>query len=180
MGGLAVYFRDLSERKLEQEEAARIERAYKAALSNTPDLVYVFDLNHRFVYANEALLTMWGRTWNDAIGKTCLELGYPEWHAAMHDREIDQVVATRRSVRGEVPFAGTHGRRIYDYIFVPVIGPGGEVESVAGTTRDVTERQQSEQVLRASEERLRLAQNAGQLATWDWDIATGGGGLDKR
>ncbi|AXC10983.1 Chemotaxis protein methyltransferase CheR [Acidisarcina polymorpha] len=172
-GGLAIYFRDLSERKLEQEGAARIERAYKAALSNTPDLVYVFDLNHRFVYANEALLTMWGRTWNDAIGKTCLELGYPEWHAAMHDREIDQVVATRRSVRGEVPFAGTHGRRIYDYIFVPVIGPGGEVESVAGTTRDVTERQQSEQVLRASEERLRLAQNAGQLATWDWDIATG-------
>ena len=61
----------------------------------------------------------------------------------MHSREIDQVVATKQPIRGEVPFAGTFGRRIYDYIFVPVLGPDGEVEAVAGTTRDTTERQQA-------------------------------------
>ena len=67
---------------------------------------------------------MWGRTRDEAIGKNCLELGYEPWHAEMHDREIDQVVATKRPIRGEVPFTGTNGRRIYDYIFVPVIGAG--------------------------------------------------------
>src|SRR5947209_6570908 len=36
-------------------------RFYEAILSSTPDLVYVFDLNHRFTYANEALLKMWER-----------------------------------------------------------------------------------------------------------------------
>src|SRR5690242_19824276 len=91
------------------------KRLYEAVLANTPDLGYVFDLNHRFVYANDALLAMWGRTWEEAIGKTCLELGYEPWHAAMHDREIEQVIATRKPVRGEVPFNGSHGRRIYDY-----------------------------------------------------------------
>ena len=171
--GLAVYFLDITERKRIQVEAARVERAYKAALSNTPDLVYVFDLNHRFTYANKALLTMWGRSWEDSIGKNCLELGYPDWHAAMHDREIEQVIATRAPIRGVVPFTGTHGRRFYDYIFVPVLGENGEVEAVAGTTRDVTERYQAEQVLRASEERLRLAQQAARLATWEWDAGTG-------
>ena len=75
--------------------------------------------------------------------ENCLELGYEPWHAAMHDREIEQVIATKQPVRGEVPFTGTFGRRIYDYIFVPVIGPDGEVEAVAGTTRDVTERKQT-------------------------------------
>ena len=40
----------------------------------------------------------------------------------MHDREIDQVRATKQPIRGEVPFTGTIGRRIYDYIFVPVSG----------------------------------------------------------
>ena len=119
-------------------------RLYEAILTNTPDLAYVFDREHRFIYANDGLLKMWGRTWQEAMGKTCLELGYEPWHAEMHNREIDQVVATRRPIRGEVPFEGTFGRRIYDYIFVPVFGPEGEVEAVAGTTRDVTERKEED------------------------------------
>lgn len=96
------------------DESERQRRLYETILNATPDLVYVFDLNHRFTYANEALLKMWGRTWDDAIGKNCLELGYEPWHAAMHDREIEEVIRTRRPVRGEVPFNGTNGRRVYD------------------------------------------------------------------
>jgi PAS domain S-box-containing protein len=113
-------------------------------LSSIPDLIYVFDLNHRFVYANNALLRLWGKTWDQAIGKNCLELGYEPGQAAMHDREIEQVIAAKQPVRGEVPFTGTNGRRIYDYVFVPIIGPDGQVEAVAGTTRDVTDRKRSE------------------------------------
>lgn len=116
----------------------------------------MFGPDHRFTYANDALLTMWGKTWEEAIGKTCLELGYEPWHAEMHDREIEQVIATKQPVRGEVPFTGTHGRRIYEYIFVPVIGVDGEVEAVAGTTRDVTERKRDEDALR--ETALKLAE----------------------
>jgi PAS domain S-box-containing protein len=130
------------------EESNRRKRLYETFLTSTPDLAYVFDLDHKFAYANDVLLKMWGRTWDEAIGKTCLELGYEPWHAAMHDEEIDKVKATRAPLRGEVPFTGTFGRRIYDYIFVPVFGADGEVEAVAGTTRDVTERKEAEQALR--------------------------------
>jgi PAS domain S-box-containing protein len=122
-----------------RSDAERQRRLYEAILGNTPDLAYVWNLEHRFIYANEGLLRMWGKTWDEAIGKNCLELGYEPWHAAMHDREIEQVVATGKPVRGEVPFSGTFGRRIYDYILVPVVGPDGKVEAVAGTTRDVTD-----------------------------------------
>jgi PAS domain S-box-containing protein len=171
--GFAVSFRDVTAFKREQARRERIERAYKAALSNTPDMVFVFDLDHRFLYANEALLQVWGRTWDEAIGKTCLELDFPSWCAQWHDREIEQVVATRSPVRVEGAFNGAHGNRIYEHIFVPVLGVDGEVEAVAGTSRDITERHHAEQMLRASEERLRLAQSAGGLATWDWDLSTG-------
>jgi PAS domain S-box-containing protein len=134
-------------------ESERQRRLYETVLTNTPDFVYVFSLDHKVVYANEALLQMWGLDAAGAIGKTFLEIGYEPWHAQMHDAEIDQVRATRRPIRGEVPFTGTHGRRQYDYIFVPVIGADGEVEAVAGTTRDITERRQAEERLRANEER---------------------------
>ena len=125
--------------------STQLQRVYEAILTNTPDLAYVFDLNHRFIYANEGLLRMWGKSLDEALGKTCLELGYEPWHAALHDREIDEVVRTRQLIRGEVPFSGTFGRRIYDYIFVPVFGVDGQVEAVAGTTRDVTDRKQVEE-----------------------------------
>jgi PAS domain S-box-containing protein len=155
---------DVTSRKRAEEELARLtaesekrRRLYEAALSNTPDLVYVFDLDHRFTYANEGLLRLWGKTWDEAIGKNRLELGYEAWHAAMHDREIEQVVATKQPIKGEVPFTGTFGRRIYEYIFVPVLGENGEVEAVAGTTRDVTEHHVLEQRLRDQAERLREA-----------------------
>jgi PAS domain S-box-containing protein len=157
--------RDGEQRELEAQrrlsatvaESDRRRRLYEAIFSTTPDLVYVFDLEHRFIYANAVLLEMWGRSWDEAIGRNCLELGYPDWHAEMHSREIEQVKTTRRPIRGEVPFAGTFGRRIYEYIFVPVLGPDGDVEAVAGTTRDVTERKQFEDELLASQQRALAA-----------------------
>lgn len=149
--GITVYFRNITDRVQSEDNLRRIQREterqrrfYDTILSSSPDLVYVFDLDHRFTYANEVLLQMWGKTWDEAIGKTCLELGYEPWHAEMHDREIEQVKATKQPIRGEVPFAGTFGWRMYDYIFVPIFGANGEVEAVAGTTRDVTERKQIE------------------------------------
>ena len=153
--------RDVTERKRADEAFALLtalaeqqRRLYHTILSSTPDLVYVFDLNHRFTYANDALLAMWGKTWAEAVGKNCLELGYEPWHAEMHDREIEQVIATKQSIRGEVPFTGTHGRRIYEYIFVPVFGNDGEVESIAGTTRDVTDRKLAEEEIQRANKDL--------------------------
>jgi len=107
---------DVTERKRAEEEvlalAARSDqqrRLYQTVLSNTPDLVYVFNLGHQFIYANDALLAVWGKSWIQAIGKTCLELGYEPWHAEMHNLAIDKVVATKKPTRAEVPFTGMPG-----------------------------------------------------------------------
>ncbi|MBV9926602.1 MAG: PAS domain-containing protein [Acidobacteria bacterium] len=163
----------LAAEKLRGEaESDRQRRLYDTILSSTPDLVYVFDLGHRFTYANDVLLRMWGRSWDEAIGKNCLELGYPDWHAAMHDRELEEVKATKQPVRGVVPFSGTFGRRLYDYIFVPIIGADGEVEAIAGTTRDVTEIKEAEESLLRSRETLSLAMGAGRMGAWSLDLAT--------
>jgi PAS domain S-box-containing protein len=138
-----------------RQQAEGQRRLYEAILTNTPDLAYVFDLSHRFIYANDVLLRLWGKTWDEAIGKTCLELGYEPWHAEMHNREIDEIAATKASLRGTVPFSGTFGRRVYDYILVPVFGRAGDVVAVAGTTRDITELKLMEEALRTQAAQLR-------------------------
>jgi PAS domain S-box-containing protein len=123
-----------------RDESEHWRQLYETVTATTPDLIYIFDRNHRFTYANEALLEMWGKTWDEAIGKGLLELGYEPWHAEMHEREIDEIIATRQRIRGEVSFPhAKHGPRIYDYILAPLINADGEVEAIAGTTRDITE-----------------------------------------
>ncbi|HVU94044.1 MAG TPA: ATP-binding protein [Puia sp.] len=145
------------ERELEltRDEMEGQRRIYEAIADSTPDLIYVFDLNYKFIFANKALLAMWGRSWEESRGRGLLELGYEPWHAEMHEREIDRVVATKKAIRGEVSFPHAElGRRIYDYIFAPVLDERGEVSAIAGTTRDISELKAAEEVLRRSEEQL--------------------------
>jgi len=148
--------KDITQRK-EAEEALSEARAlsdqqkrlYETIASSTPDLLYVFDLNYRFTYANRALLDMWGKTWEESVGKGLLEIGYEPWHAEMHEREIDEIIRTKLPVRGEVSFPhAALGTRVYDYIFTPVLNEYGEVEAIAGATRDVTDRKKWEEDLK--------------------------------
>jgi PAS domain S-box-containing protein len=157
--GISVYFRDVTAQKQVEQEKDRLrqdsetqQRMYETALNSTPDFLYVFDLNHRALYANEALRQTWGV--DDVQGKHWMELGYEQWHADMHDAELDRVIATKAPIRGEIPFTGTNGTRTYDYIFAPVFDAAGAVVAVAGTTRDVTERQAAAQALRQQAEAL--------------------------
>lgn len=151
---------DVTGRREAQDALARVtielerqKRSYEALISATPDLVYAFDKDYRFTFANRALLTMWGRSLEDSIGKRLIEVGYEPWHAEMHEREIDRVIATKEGIRGEVGFPhATLGWRTYDYIFMPMFNEAGEVETIAGTTRDITD-------IKRAEEHLKLLVN---------------------
>ncbi len=124
------------------------QRLYEAILSNTPDLVYVFDLSYRLLYANNVLLESLSRTPANALGQTCRELGYAADTAALHEHEIDVVVSSRAATRGEMSLAGASGFHVYDFIFVPVFDANGAVIAVAGSSRDVTARKQIEEGVR--------------------------------
>ena len=46
-------------------------------------------------------------------------------------------------------------------------------QRMVGICEDVTSRKLTEQALRSTAERLRIAQSAGRVATWEWDLSTG-------
>src|SRR5262249_1100165 len=144
----------------------RQTRLFEKIAETTPDFLYIFGLDGRFLYANRRLLEVLGTTAEKAFGKSLIELGYPQWHAEMHLREIAQVIETKQPTKAEGPLAGGSGiSGIYEYILRPVLGPDGKVEVIAGTTRDVTERRQAEAAVRDAEERYRAVFESSRDAT---------------
>ena len=136
---------DMTTKAVRLKELDHAARLYETILSTTDDFAYVFDPQGRFLYANAPLLKVWAKNLDQVVGKTCHDLGYPEWHADMHMREIQEIVRTRQPIRGEVPFTGGSGiSGVYDYILKPVLDASGNVEVIVGTTRDVTSRHQTQ------------------------------------
>ncbi|MES2205678.1 MAG: PAS domain S-box protein [Pseudomonadota bacterium] len=158
--------RTLKEQEAIQIQSEQWQRFYETVLSNTPDSIYVMGLDKRLLYANQALLTMLGIDKYDALGKSFLELGYERWHAEMHERKIEYVIETKKLLSSKAPFTGVNGRRIYEYVFAPVLTQSGEVSAIVGTARDVTNREEAEETLRENRQHLQQITNAIPQQVW--------------
>jgi len=146
-----------SVRTLPLTKLERQARLYEITLSSIADFAYIFDRKGRFLFANDALAKLLGRTPASMVGKDFFDLKYPAELAARLQQQIERVFAAKEIVQDETPFTNPTGMDgYYEYIFRPVLAADGTVEVVAGSTRDITERKKSEQALRDSEERFRV------------------------
>ena len=144
-----------SEKVKAEAELRQQWRTFDTALSHNLDFNYIFDLQGRFTYINRALLSLWNKPLEEAVGKNFFDLEYPDELAARLQRQIQQVIETRQILRDQTPYVGAAGETgYYEYTFVPVLGEAGEVEAVAGSTRDVTDHVRMKQALALSEQKL--------------------------
>lgn len=126
------------------------------ALSHMGDYVYVWDRHKNFVYANERLENLWGLSRDGYRGKSLVDIGYPPALTDLLTQQIDHVITTGEPIAGITPYVNSAGTQDhYEYIFNPLVSPDGNVQFVAGVSRDVTERQRTAEALRKSEQRYR-------------------------
>ena len=147
--------------------------ALKTVLTYTPDFLYSFDLQGRFTFVNQALLSLWQKPASEALGKNFFDLGYPAELAERLASQIRLVIESGLTVRDRTPYTGPDGEtRHYEYIFVPVLGENRKPGAVVGSTRDITEQEKAVSQQLDSEERLAFALEAGGgIGTWDWIIS---------
>src|SRR5262249_60078718 len=90
---------------------------------------------------------------------------------------IGWALAISGTVRGSGPFtmASLHESLLMLQLFMAVVAATGLLLGAAITERDRARRRATAdyEQLQASEERLRLALEAGRMGVWDWNIATG-------
>jgi PAS domain S-box-containing protein len=147
---------DIEDQKRATADLEQQWHTFDTALSNTPDSIYIFDLDGRFTYANRAILAIWRKSLEEALGKNVLELGYPTELAERLKRQVRQVIETKQPVRDQTPFTGPSGETAYyDYIFVPVLDANGRVEAVTGASRDITEQNRGAQQIEEDRRRWR-------------------------
>jgi diguanylate cyclase (GGDEF)-like protein/PAS domain S-box-containing protein len=118
-------------------------RMFETILAACPDLIFSFDLEGRFLYANKQLKDLFGLTMEEMVGKNYCDLDKPV--AAELHGQIEQVIRSKGSVSREAPYTPISGKLFWhDYVFTPVFNKRGDVESVVCIGHDVTERRASE------------------------------------
>jgi PAS domain S-box-containing protein len=161
--------------------SASSRRILEATLLSIPDYVYAFDREHRFAYANPAMLRLFGLSADEMLGRTFADLRYPADLADKLNRHIDEVLSQGITIEDEFFYRSPTGHAAYfSFVWGPVHDRDGCVELVVGVSRETTERRVREEKLRTSEARLRAATSVARLGIYSWDPVTGALDWDER
>ena len=153
-GRVLAVVRDITKRKRAETELAESRRLLKAILDNIPDPAWLKDTQGRFLACNEPLAQLYGRKIEEILGKTVFDT-IPS-KAERITREDQEVIATGKPIRAEYPTTDALGQtRWFDSIKSPVFNQRGEVTGTVGIARETTERRQTDEALRVSEDRFR-------------------------
>lgn len=161
-----VVARDIGQ-KVEAERRAKESQALlQAVVDGAEDLIYVKDNEGKFVLVNNKMAKDFGVAVDQVGGDR-----FPE----MSDRffaEDQQVIETGERLVIEEQIPAPNGFATFQTIKVPW-QQDGAIKGVIGISRDISDRVKSEQALRDSEERFRLAALATRDAIWEWDLGSG-------
>lgn len=154
----------LEDQKLAVDALRKSEMSYRTLVENAADAIFVVNPDGRFCQVNSRACEMFGYSAEEFIGMPASAIVAPADLAGQ--RETFRRVATGERVSVDRSY-----RRKDGTVFAVEINACQTIGGlVLGIVRDVTERKQTEQALRESEQRFRLAASTGNV--WDWNFLT--------
>ncbi|MGE5825071.1 MAG: PAS domain S-box protein, partial [Bacteroidota bacterium] len=158
--------RDITERKRAEAALRLSEEQYRAIFNASFDSMIIRTLEGEIVDANPALESMYGYAREELIGKTFGPI-IPEKLAGPYRAYLAEVAAGK-PVRTETRLPRKDGTHVHIEVLGSLVTYNGKPH-VLSVARDITERREREQALRASEEQYRAIFNASEDALVLWD-----------
>ena len=168
---------------LERRSSEELRRLLDRAVAASSNGIVITDPrlpDDPIVYVNPAFEKTTGYPMEEVIGRNCRFLQgedrdqpeLEELRACLREGQECRVVL--RNYRRD-------GARFWNELYVsPVHDDAGNVINFVGVQNDITESKRAQEVLKGSEDRLRLAVESTGLGTWDWNLITGGLKWDER
>jgi len=154
------------------DSPAAPEQCAKAIVDNTHAVIYVKDLDGKYLQVNKRCEELCHVTWDEVVGKTDFDL-FPAAEAEMLRDNDRQVVQLDHSMEFEEPLSLRDGRHTYISLKFPLHNEAGEIYGICGVSTDITERMRAEEALRVSESLLTRSQRVANFGNWDLDLVTG-------
>jgi PAS domain S-box-containing protein len=158
----------VNERTVELQES---EERYRTLAETSPEMIFVLDKHNRIKYVNQQGARQFGKSPDEIIGKPNTEV-FPPDVTALQETKIRQVLKTGKPYSSEDFFITLDGRTWLETQLVPMRNSKGEVVSVMGLSRDVTERKNAEETLRETKDYLDnlITYANAPIITWDTNL----------
>ena len=156
VGGIVVYYRDVSSRMATEQQLKETEDRYGHLVSSAADVIFEADAEGYFRFVNPQTLKLFEFDHDEVIGRRFTEFIRADYRPQILHHYYRQTRDGRLNSYIEFPAITKSGKEVWlgqnAWIITDATGKLTGMQAVA---RDITERRQSEEALRAAEAKYR-------------------------
>ena len=170
---VAIIFNDIAERKRAEDLLAKSEEHFRAIVNQNLAGIFEIDLNGRIIFSNDEFCRM--------LGYDCGTLAELPMEEYIHfedlpesAKKLTRMQKDKKPFDMEKRFVRKDGSIIWVHNSIsPITNGDKKIHSAVVVSLDITERKEIDFRLREAEERTRITLEAAELATWEWNLASG-------